>query len=106
VFCNNVLHHMPDPVPLWREMKRLAARPRGLIFVRDLVRPESEEVATRMVAEFAAGKPDSFRVGYYDSLLSAFRADEVGEQLKAAQLSGLNIQEVGGRYLDIYGTIQ
>src|SRR5215212_4067892 len=23
VFCNNMLHHMPEPLPLWREIRRL-----------------------------------------------------------------------------------
>jgi ubiquinone/menaquinone biosynthesis C-methylase UbiE len=106
VFCNNVLHHMPDPVPLWREMKRLAVAPRGFIFVRDLVRPDSEEIVREMVAQLAAGKPDSFREGYYDSLRSAFRAEEVREQLRVAQLFSLRVEEIAGRYLDVYGTVQ
>jgi ubiquinone/menaquinone biosynthesis C-methylase UbiE len=104
VFSNNFLHHMPDPVLLWREIKRLAA-PGGLIVVRDLLRPETEARAHQIVDEMAANQPESFRVGYYDSLHSAFLPEEVREQLKAAGLSSLTVQGVAGRYLDIGGRV-
>jgi SAM-dependent methyltransferase len=104
VFCNNFLHHMPDPVPLWREIKRLA-RPGGLIYVRDLVRPPDEKAARGIVEEFAADKPESFRIGYYDSLLSAFLVEEVQEQLAKAGLPGMKVEAVSRRNLDIYGTV-
>jgi ubiquinone/menaquinone biosynthesis C-methylase UbiE len=104
VFANNFLHHMPDPVPLWREMKRLAA-PGGFIFVRDLLRPPTEQDARDIVTEYASDKPESFRIGYYDSLLSAFLPDEVREQLKSAGLPELKVEPVSRRNLDIYGKV-
>jgi len=104
VFSNNFLHHMPDPVPLWREIKRLIA-PGGLVVVRDLLRPESEAAAHRIVDEMAANQPESFRIGYFDSLHSAFLVDEVRNQLEAAGLSSLKVEGVEGRYLDIQGRV-
>jgi ubiquinone/menaquinone biosynthesis C-methylase UbiE len=104
VFCNNFLHHMPDPVPLWREMKRLIA-PGGLIYVRDLIRPDTEAQAREVVRQYASDKPESFQEGYYVSLLSAFRVEEVREQLAAAGVTGLNIEQVSHRNLDIFGNL-
>ncbi len=104
VFCNNFLHHMPDPVPLWREIKRLAA-PGALIYVRDLVRPESPEAAKDIVKQYASDKPESFQEGYYLSLLSAFLVEEVRAHLHEAGLSSLTIEPVSHRNLDIFGRI-
>ena len=104
VFCNNFLHHMPDPVPLWREIKRLVA-PGGLVYVRDLFRPDTEEAAREVVRQYASDKPESFQEGYYLSLLSAFRVEEVREQLASAGLAGLRIEQVSHRNLDIFGNV-
>ena len=35
IFSNSLLHHLPDPLPMWREIRRLA-RPGTIVFVRDL----------------------------------------------------------------------
>src|SRR3954451_10452902 len=44
VFSNSLLHHLPDPLPLWEEIRRLA-KPGAVVFVRDLARPDSPTVA-------------------------------------------------------------
>ncbi|HYO09141.1 MAG TPA: class I SAM-dependent methyltransferase [Tepidisphaeraceae bacterium] len=103
VFCASLLHHMPDPTPLWREIKRLAA-PGALIFVRDLMRPESESAARRLVDTYAAEQSELLQEEFYRSLLSAFTVDEVRGQLAAAGLASLNVEPVGDRNLDVFGT--
>jgi len=100
VFCNNMLHHMPDPLPLWREMKRLAA-PGALIFVRDLIRPETPEAARALVQRTGGGQPNQEE--FYLSLLSAFRVDEIGGQLEAAGLASLRVEAISEQYLDVFG---
>src|SRR4051812_19331391 len=55
IFSNSLLHHMPDPLPLWREIARLAAAG-ATIFVRDLMRPASEAEARRLVELHAGGE--------------------------------------------------
>ena len=104
VFCHNFLHHMPEPVELWREIKRLTA-PGGLVLVRDLLRPESEKAAHAIVDRYAAGQPESFRIGYYDSLRSAFLPDELRSQLADAGLGSLHVDVISQRYFDVLGII-
>jgi ubiquinone/menaquinone biosynthesis C-methylase UbiE len=102
VFCASLVHHMPDPVPLWREIRRLAA-PGALIYVRDLKRPESEDVARELVNKHASEQSELLREEFYRSLLSAFTVEEVRQQLDAADLSFLTVEPVPDRYLDVFG---
>ncbi|TWT74310.1 class I SAM-dependent methyltransferase [Allorhodopirellula solitaria] len=49
VICNTVLHHLDDPSTALRLALR-ALRPGGRVFIRDLVRPESDAEVERLVA--------------------------------------------------------
>src|SRR5205823_1087667 len=110
VICNSVLHHMPDPSPLWHEIKRLAA-PNGLIFVRDLRRPESDEVAKQLVQQHAANEPPLLQEEFHRSLLAAFTPDEIRKQLDAAVILALGgdgtllsaARRLGGRTIPLMG---
>jgi ubiquinone/menaquinone biosynthesis C-methylase UbiE len=104
VFCASLVHHMPDPVPLWREIKRLAA-PGALIFVRDLKRPESEQAARDLVNRYASEQSALLQEEFYRSLLSAFTVEEVRQQLDAAGLSFLSVEPVPDRNLDVFGRV-
>jgi ubiquinone/menaquinone biosynthesis C-methylase UbiE len=59
VMSNTILHHIPDPSDLLREMWRLTAKG-GTLFVRDLARPDSAEAARALVDRYAgeAGSDD------------------------------------------------
>jgi ubiquinone/menaquinone biosynthesis C-methylase UbiE len=104
VFCSSVVHHMPDPLPLWREIRRLAA-PGALIFVRDLRRPESEQAAREIMLKHASQESQLLQEEFYRSLLSAFTVEEVRKQLEAAGLSNLKVEALADRYLDVYGVM-
>ena len=104
VFCASLVHHMPDPLPLWREIKRLAA-PGGLIFVRDLKRPDSEQAARDLVNRYASEQSELLQEEFYRSLLSAFTVEEVRGQLDAAGLSFLTVEPVPDRNLDVFGRV-
>jgi ubiquinone/menaquinone biosynthesis C-methylase UbiE len=102
IFSNSLLHHMPDPLPLWREIKRLAA-PRALIFVRDLLRPESEADARRLVELHGGGESALLQQEFHRSFLAAFTVDEIRRQLEAAGLANLKIEPSSDRHVDVYG---
>jgi ubiquinone/menaquinone biosynthesis C-methylase UbiE len=55
VMSNTILHHIPDPTDLVREMWRLTARG-GAIFLRDLARPGSAD-DVRVLVERHGGAP-------------------------------------------------
>ncbi len=55
VVSNSIVHHVPDPRVALAEMRRVAAR---VLFVRDLLRPESDAAVARLVA-LHGGEPAS-----------------------------------------------
>lgn len=78
VISTNTLHHLHDPSVFWDCVKRVATR----VFVMDLVRPPSIEVAKSIVDTLAPNDSDEFKKDYYNSLLAAFSVDELKEQIK------------------------
>ena len=104
IFSNTVLHHLHDPLGLWRETARLAA-PGAVVFVRDLMRPSSEVTARRVVELYAKDESPLLQEEFYRSLLAAFRPDEVREQLDAVGLKSLQVQPATDRHMDVFGTL-
>lgn len=104
VFSNSLLHHVSSPARFWDEVRRIA-KAGGLVFVRDLFRPEDEEQARRLVAQHAGSEPALLQEEFYRSLLSAYTLDEIQTQLKEAGLAGLSVAQVSDRHMDIFGSI-
>lgn len=102
VFSNSILHHLPDPIPFWREIRRIA-KPGALVFVRDLFRPPTATDAQRLVDTYAAGEHPLLREDFYNSFLAAFTPEEIRGQLVASGLSRLDVVEVTDRHVDIIG---
>jgi ubiquinone/menaquinone biosynthesis C-methylase UbiE len=104
IFSNSLLHHLPDPLPLWTEMKRLA-RPGAVLFVRDLHRPATAQAARRIVGHYAGGETKLLQEEFYRSLLAAFTIDEVRGQLAEARLAHLAVETSSDRHLDVHGRV-
>jgi ubiquinone/menaquinone biosynthesis C-methylase UbiE len=83
VVSNSIIHHIPDPYDCLSEMVRVCQR-RGVLFVRDLVRPEDEEILSQLVEQYAAGANPHQRQLFADSLRAALTLAEV--QSLVAQL--------------------
>lgn len=104
VLSNSLLHHLPDPLVLWQTIRLLAA-PGALICVADLFRPESEQAADQLVAEYAASEPEILRRDFRASLCAAFTPLEVQEQLAQVGLSGLRVSATSDRHLLVVGRV-
>ena len=81
VMSNSLVHHIPEPEGVLREMWRLLG-PGGLLFVRDLARPREEAEVAALADRYApAPPPDAAAVRqrklFVDSLRAALTADEV-----------------------------
>jgi len=106
VFSNSLLHHLHEPAVMWQSVRaaaRDAAPGATSLFVMDLMRPASEEDASRLVELYAEGEPEVLRRDFYCSLLAAFRVDEVRAQLDVAGLSSLTVEAVSDRHLVVRG---
>lgn len=76
VMTNSILHHIPEPRECFREMVRLVA-PGGLLFVRDLLRPESKSELERLVELYAGEANPAQREMFGASLHAALTLEEV-----------------------------
>lgn len=104
VLSNSLLHHVSDPVALWREVRRIAA-PGALIFMRDLGRPRSVREAQAIVSAYAGEQSELLQVEFYRSLLSAWTPQEIRSQLAEVGLQSLRIKMVSDRHLDVWGRL-
>jgi len=101
VLSKDLLHHVPDPSVLWREIARLA-RPGAVVYVMDLLRPLTHEEARRIVDRVAAREDPVLRADFYNSLCAAFTLDELREQVAAAGLD-LEVRQTSDRHALISG---
>lgn len=104
VVSNSLLHHLHDPAVLWDAVRRLAA-PGAAVYLQDLRRPPTPEAADAFTAAEMASAPEVLRRDYRHSLQAAFTKAEVAEQLERADLEGLQVQEVGPKYLEVWGRL-
>lgn len=105
VFSNSLLHHLGDPLPFWREVRRLV-RPGGALMVQDLTRPRSRSVARALVRRHAAPASRLLKQLFHQSLLAAFTPAEVRKQLEAAGLKGLRVRAINDRHLVVRGHVE
>lgn len=76
VVSNSIVHHIPEPEHIFAEMARLV-RPGGLLFVRDLLRPDDDATLGHLVATYAGEANEHQRQMFADSLHAALCLDEV-----------------------------
>jgi trans-aconitate 2-methyltransferase len=104
VVSNSLLHHLHDPLVLWRAVAQLAA-PGAFVYVQDLRRPPSATAVEALVAAAMASAPDVLRRDYRASLHAAFTPAEVAEQLQQAGVAGLQVEALDDCYLEVWGRL-
>ena len=102
IFCNAMLHHLHDPSVLWNLINSAEHKPP--FFIMDLMRPDNDDVVSRMVDEYAGNEPEVLKRDFYNSLKAAFTPDEVRQQLHDAGLNGLEVSVVSDRHLTVVRT--
>jgi len=105
IISNSLLHHLHDPSVLWEAINN-HARHGAAIFVLDLARPASVEAARALVDQYARAEPDILKRDFFNSLLAAFRIDEIRAQLAQHGLQHLRVRTVSDRHVLISGTMQ
>ncbi|MEG4348117.1 methyltransferase domain-containing protein [Microcoleus sp. LAD1_D5] len=97
VISNSIIHHLPDPLPFLREVKRVL-KPNAAIFLRDLLRPMDEEMRSHLVEMYAGDCNSHQKQLFSDSLQAAFTLDEVEMMVETVGLEGLRIYESSDRH--------
>jgi len=104
IISNSLLHHLPQPQILWQSIVHLAT-PGAAVQVMDLLRPDTEQKALRLVEVYAADAPEVLQEDFYNSLLAAYTPQEISQQLFAAGLDRLKIEIPSDRHWIVQGRI-
>jgi len=108
IISNSLLHHLPHAAMLWDEIRRqaLPADAGGsAVYVMDLRRPADRDAAQTLVDTYAPDEPEVLRRDFFNSLLAAYRPDEIRIQLDAAGLVGLEVETPSDRHVVIHGIV-
>ncbi len=97
VISNSLVHHIPEPLAVLREAVRVTA-PGGLLFFRDLLRPETPSKLTQIVQTYAGNEDAQSRKMFADSLNAALTLEEVRELVSSLGFSADSVQQTSDRH--------
>jgi ubiquinone/menaquinone biosynthesis C-methylase UbiE len=100
IFSNSLLHHLHNPMLLWKCIKQAKGNP--CVFIMDLMRPESEQELDYLVKEYSSNEPEILQRDFSNSLQAAFTEEEVRLQLLDAGLTHLQLEVISDRHLIIF----
>jgi len=78
VIANSIHHHIPDPHVCFAEMVRVTEED-GILFARDLVRPENEQALDALVKQYAGKETAESQRLFAESLRAALTVSEVAD---------------------------
>lgn len=104
VVSNSLLHHLADPLVLWRTLRDCAV-PGAPLLVMDLRRPASVAAARELVARHGEHAAPVLVKDFLNSLRAAYRLGEVRQQLRTAQLSRCDSAEIGEIHWIVWGRV-
>ena len=97
VMSNSIIHHIPDPFLCLQEAVRVL-KPGGLLFFRDLMRPDDDETVQQLVETYAGDENDHQKQMFDDSLRAALSLDEIGEMVERLGFEKETVQATSDRH--------
>jgi ubiquinone/menaquinone biosynthesis C-methylase UbiE len=97
VISNSIVHHIPEPGAVLAEMARVA-RPGGMLFVRDLMRPAGRERLEQLVDMYTAGANAHQRQMFAESLHAALTLDEIRGLVAKLGFTPKTVQQTSDRH--------
>lgn len=105
IISNSLLHHLGEADTLWQCLGRFG-RAGTQVFIMDLLRPDSVSKARLLMDTYASEEPRVLQEDFYNSLLAAYRPDEIEAQLQANEITELTVEVVSDRHLIVWGTLK
>ncbi|MDA0282128.1 MAG: class I SAM-dependent methyltransferase [Planctomycetota bacterium] len=103
VISNSIVHHIPEPLDCFREMQRVL-RPGGLLFVRDLLRPDSSDRVEEIVVTYAGDENDDQRQLFRQSLHAALTVPELAGLLESLGFPAETVGQTSDRHWTVTAT--
>lgn len=103
VMSNSIVHHIPEPLQVLTELWRIL-KPGGLLFVRDLMRPDDQATLDGLVQTYAGTSNGHQQQMFRDSLHAALTVDEVRDLLKRVGIPATSVQATSDRHWTIAAT--
>ncbi len=100
VISNTLLHHIAEPAAVLREAVRIV-KPNGRIFIRDLMRPNSDAEVERLTELHAANEPDASKQLLRQSLHAALTLEEAAQMLSDCGLDPADVRATSDRHWTI-----
>lgn len=97
VISNSIVHHIPEPFLVLRELVRVR-RPDGAIFVRDLLRPDSDAAVRQLVATYAGDANTHQQKMFDDSLRAALTLEEVRALVRPLGFAAETVRQSSDRH--------
>ena len=97
VVSNSLVHHLPDPLPFFQELKRVF-KPNGALLIRDLIRPADRETMNSLVESIGAEYDTHQKQLFRDSLHAALTLEEVKQLIAQAGLEGVRVYQSSDRH--------
>jgi ubiquinone/menaquinone biosynthesis C-methylase UbiE len=97
VMSNSIVHHIPEPAAVLSQAVRVTA-PGGLLFFRDLLRPDDDATVKRLVETYAGQANEHQRQMFDDSLRAALSLDEIRQLVEQLGYAGETVQATSDRH--------
>ncbi len=97
VISNSIIHHIPAPLSVLEESVRVT-RPGGLLFFRDLMRPNSSEEVRELVQAYAGTENDHQKQMFDDSLRAALSLAEIRAMVASLGFAEETVQATSDRH--------
>lgn len=97
VISNSLVHHIPEPSLLFREMNRVA-RHGAALFIKDLHRPATDAELEHLVRVYAKGCTEYQRRGFWESLHAGLTVAEVSAICESLEIPAVDVRRCSDRH--------
>src|SRR5439155_25913895 len=97
IISNSIVHHIPEPASVLAEMVRMVA-PDGALFVRDLLRPDTDTDVKHLVQTYAGEANAHQQKMFDDSLRAALTLAEIRNLVKPRGFASAAVQRTTDRH--------
>ncbi len=94
---NSIIHHIPEPLACIQEMVRVTDEG-GIIFVRDLMRPENDQQVKHLVETYAGQENEHSKKMFDDSLRAALSLEEIQQMVEQLGFDPLTVSATSDRH--------